>query len=169
MYAQYAPNLPKRGEKRLFAGLLLLSAALIATSLLPAVYAPRLLRVLAAVGLLLVAMIFSRCLMRRYVYRVEPCTGGDRDGTPDLTVTEYAGERGVVVCRVSVADVEWVKRLEKQTKRELLSQTRGHRVYPYTGTLFSEQEYLVSVRDGDEAVYLKIVGNDAFVAAILSR
>ncbi|MBQ9131113.1 MAG: hypothetical protein IJX62_01400 [Clostridia bacterium] len=168
MYVQYAPVLPKKREKRLFAGLLLLSVGLIAASLIPSVYAPHLLRALTAVCLLLSAMIFSRCLMRRYVYRVEPCTAEGMGDSRDFTVTEYAGSRCVVVCRISVCDVESAELLTAENRRRLLSAARGFRIYAYTGTLFPVEEYLLRIVDGGEKVYLKIEGNAALIRSLLT-
>ena len=168
MEIQYAPLLPKKQEKRLFAGLLLLSVALIAASLIPSVWAPHLMRALAAISLFTSAMIYSRCLMRRYVYRVELCTADEWGTSYDFTVTEYTGARGTVVCRLAVSNVESAVRLTAENRRSQLADTRGCSVYTYTGTLFPTEEYLLKAWDGEKPVYLKILASELLINRLLT-
>ena len=165
----FAPQEPKKQEKLLFWGLLILGLGATLVARIPEILFPAGLQMVGAVALVCAAMIFTQCLIRRYVYCVEPGESGTASGFPDFTVTEYTGKRMRVVCRISVDEVESAERMTKENKERLAKEMRGHPHYRYTGVLFSEEVYLLRIRGGGEYTYLQILANKDLIDALLRR
>ena len=165
----YAPQMPKKKEKLLFWGLLTLSLVAFLSSNVPQVLLPLGLQAVGAVSLALAAMIFTKCINRRYVYRVEMKEEGLETGSPDFTVTEYAGNCMRVVCRISVDEVESVERITRENRAHLKREIRERSWFDYTGVLFCEDVYLVRLRGNEEDTYLRILANKDLICALLRR
>ena len=166
----FAPQEPKKREKTLFWGLLILGLGATLVARIPEILFPAGLQMVGAVALVCAAMIFTQCLLRRYVYRVEMGENGTATtGYPDFTVTEYTGNRMRVVCRISVDEVESVERITPENKERLTKEMQGHPRYRYTGVLFSENVYLLRIRGSGEYTYLQILANKDLIDALLRR
>lgn len=165
----YAPQMPKKKEKLLFWWLLTLGLVAFLASRIPQVLLPLGLQAVGAVSLVLAAMIYTKCINRRYVYRVEMNEEGLATGSPDFTVTEYAGNRLRVVCRISVDQVEGVERITRENRARLKLETRERSRFDYTGVLFREDVYLVRLRGSEEGTCLRILANKDLICALLRR
>ena len=94
---------------------------------------------------------------------------GLETGSPDFTVTEYAGNRMRVVCRISVDEVESVERITRENRARLKRKIRERSRFDYTGVLFCEDVYLVRLRGNEEDAYLRILANKDLICALLRR
>ena len=165
----YAPQMPKKKEKLLLWGFLILGLAAFLASRIPQVLLPLGLQAVGTVSLVLAAMIFTKYVSRRYVYCVEMNEESLATGSPDFTVTEYAGNRLRVVCRISVDEVESVERITRENRARLKRETRECACFDYTGVLFCEDVYLVRLRGSEEHTCLRILANKDLICALSRR
>lgn len=163
---EYDPKSPKKKEKLLLFALLFGAALLFGVSHISDLPIPALPQLGALFCLVGTVMITGRCLLRRFVYRVDVREDGNAGDPPDLTVTEYYGNHVSVVCRISVADIETVTHITPQNRKELSEMLRQKRVYHYTACLFSDELYLLTVRDEDEVFYIRILADHSLLAAL---
>lgn len=159
---QYDPKPEKKREKLLVFGMLSLALLLFVVSKMPNMKYPAFFQLFAVCFLAAAVFVASRCLLRRYVYQIEP--GTDENVTPDFTVTEYYGNHVTVVCRISAADVEKILPVTAQNRKEISSMIRKKRVYYYTATLWANNKYLLLVRDEDETFYMHILADSRLLS-----
>ena len=159
----YAPQTPKKKEKLLLWGFLILGLAAFLASRIPQVLLPLGLQAVGTVSLVLAAMIFTKYVSRRYVYRVEMNEESLATGSPDFTVTEYAGNR------LRVDEVERVERITRVNRARLKRETRECACFDYTGVLFCEDVYLVHLRGSEEHTCLRILANKDLICALSRR
>ena len=97
-----APTPDKRREKHLVLLLAILGILLFALSGLPGMLLPALWQILAVASLTFAVYVLALCLLRRYVYAIEPRENAPAEAPLDLTVTQICGKRRTVVARFSV-------------------------------------------------------------------
>lgn len=166
---EYDPKLPKQRERILLFAFLFFAAILFAVSAMPGVAFPALYQLISVLLLVGVVMLVSRCMLRRFVYRVEPREGAQPQDPCDLVITEYYGNHASVVCRISVADIENITRLTHENSKEVSAMLRQQRVYHYTALLWSDQIYLLTVRDEDEVFYIRILADNTLLSVLKSH
>ena len=112
---------------------------------------------LLSLGMLAMGIfITTRYVMRSYVYAVMRTDDGD-----DLTVTELHGRHTVTVCRVSMDNVAYAlvvpmgdREAEADVKNRIKADKR--KVYNYCADLFGEKYICLFVREGGEAIAIKL-------------
>lgn len=159
---EYAPNSPKKRETCLLLMFILPAVLFYGCSYLPDIGFAWLYRLSALVLLVCAVAVVTRYLIRRYVYRAEPCA--DARGAVDLTVTEFLGKCATVVCRVSADDILDAVLVTPENRRSLTAQTRGHRTYDYTDRLYPQNRYRLSVLDGEETFYVYILADEKLLS-----
>lgn len=157
---EYAPMFEKKKEKLLTVGFLLLGLALYFTgTLIPGLPMPGLFQVLGVFALTVMILLFSLCLSRRYVYRIEE----KRDGGVDFIITEYYGRRITVVCRVAVESVMTAIPVNTETRKSVASPKAKNRVYNYTGVLFGEDRRYLRIEEAGECFFVQICATDDLI------
>ncbi len=156
---EYAPQFIKKKEKLLTYGFLGLGVLLFAVSVIPGMPLPWVFQLFAVSALVPTVSIFSLCLARRYVYTVEERAGA----APDFTITEYAGKRVQVVCRVSLTSIRSVTPWTGATKATLGEEKQGKQYFSYTGVLFDEGQYLVYAEECGVPLLIRICADDALL------
>ena len=166
---RYEPKSKKTWEKTLLLLFLLLGVIAFATSTIRGILFPSLLQLFAVFMLVGVVMITSRCLMRRFIYSVEPREGASEGEPLDLVITEVYGNRMSVVCRISVADVVEVTSITPESRKEISALTKGKLVYRYTEELFPTDYRMLTTRMDEEIAYIKISANKDLIKAIFNH
>ena len=155
---EYAPQFVKRKEKLLCYGFLGLGTILFALSMTGIVPIPWVLQILAVISFIPMVSIFSLCLSRRYVYRVE-----EREGaSPDLVITDHCGKRVTVVARISLSSIRKVIRVTGNSRRE----REGKQFFSYSGVLFNEAQYDVYAEECGTHLLLRICADDTLLSLL---
>ena len=163
---EYAPVFTKKKEKLLTFGFLILGMALYLTgALIPGIPVPGLFQLLGVFCLVVMIMLFSLCLSKRYVYSV----GENERGAMDFTITEYYGRRITVVCRVAVESVKAAIPVNPETRKAFLSQKAGNRGYNYTGILFDEKRWFLKIEESGESFLVQICANDDLIRLLTNH
>ena len=166
---EYDPRSSKKAEKTLLFAMLGLSAVLFLLAEIPHILFPFFYQLVAFLLLIGAILLTSRCIHRRFTYRVEP-----REDTPecellDLVITEHHSHHASVVCRISVGDIEEIKPLTPQNRKEVSVMLRKKRVYYYTAQLFASNAYLLTVRDEDEIFYIRLLADSQLLSLMKYR
>lgn len=157
---EYAPKFLKRKEKQVTYGLFGVGAVLFVVSSIAGFPVPWVFQILGLAALGGAIYIYSACLARTYVYRVE-----DRGReTPDLIVTERVGKRVQTVCRISLASVEAVLTVGRESKEERAKKRTGRQYFSYTGVLFDEVRYDVLATECDVPLLIRICADETLLA-----
>ena len=157
---EYAPNFLKRKEKQVTYGLFGIGAVLFVASSIAGFPIPWLFQILGLVALGGAIYIYSACITRTYVYRVE-----DRDRmTPDLIITERVGKRVQIVCRISLSSVQGVYPVSKETKRTLEKRRAGRQYFSYTGVLFDGEQYYIEAEECDVPLLLRVCADETLLS-----
>ena len=163
---EYAPVFAKKKEKLLTYGFLILGMAIyLMGALIPGLPMPGLFQVVGVFCLVVMIMLFSLCLSKRYVYSI----GENERGGTDFTITEYYGRRITVVCRVSVDSVKAAIPVNGETRKSFSSQKAGNRGYNYTGVLFDEKRWFLKIEESGEAFLVQICANDDLIRLLTSH
>jgi len=157
---EYSPTLTKRKERLISILLLFLGLCLFGFSQVEGIPFPIIYQALGLFSLTATIILISRYLMRRYVYSIVPRENGPADGVPDFVVTEYYGRRISVVCRVSLADVEEILPITKETKKTVREKQKGRLFYDYTADLFSQNRYLLTITDGEHRFSARLLADE---------
>ncbi len=165
---EYAPKPKKTKEKLIFALSLVLAAACFGVSHIPAVPYPAVYQLLMVFCLVGTVMILVRCLMRNYVYRVEPRENAAPDEPPDFTVTEVYGNRRSVVCRISAGEVRRIERVTRENRSALSTAQKRKRVYYYTAQLQPSNLWVLAVEEEGEEFFVRICADEGLIQ-ILNR
>lgn len=160
---EYAPKPQKTKEKLIFALSLVLAAACFGISHVPAIPYPAVYQLLTVFCLVGTVMILVRCLMRSYVYRVEPQENAAPDGIPDFTVTEVYRNRRSVVCRISAGDVRSIERVTRENRAALSAAQKRKRVYYYTAQLHPSDLYVLAVEEDGEEFFVQICADEGLI------
>lgn len=163
-----APTPDKRREKHLVILLFLLGILLFTLSGLLEMAIPLLWQLLAVVSLSLAVYVLALCLLRRYVYAIEPREGASADAPYDFTVTELRGKRRTVVARFSVTEIRNIRPVTEGNRRALAAELRGKRSFDYSGVLFAESAAYVEAELAGEAVVIKILAEERFLGALFA-
>lgn len=166
---QYEPKDPKKQEKLILLSLLVGAAILLSVASIPQMIYPVLLQLPAVLLFVAVVMIAGKCLLCRYSYRVEMRSGGAAGEPMDFLITQYQGDRASVVCRISVADIEEIVRSTPQSHKQIKQMLKKGRVYNYTARLSLNDAYLVTVRDGEELLYLWILADELLLSLLNTK
>ena len=160
MTYEYDPKSPKIKELGLFLAMTLPALPLFAFSWWVSLAVAWLYR-FTAVILLTVGFAFSsRYLMRRYTYRIEPRHGVRLEAPPDLVVIEQVGKRIRTVCRVSLGDAVEITRLTQENRKTLIEDAKKKRCYVYTDRLPASNDTFLTVLDGEEYVWIRILADE---------
>ncbi len=156
---EYAPRFQKKKEKVLcwfFAliGCLLVLLPSFLGELLPF---PAAVQALGVGCIAVMILIFSLVVSKHYIYSI---TEADEDGNVDLLITECAGPRRTVVCRVSVTSVLEVIPVTEETRKTYASRASGMQQYNYTGVLFGEDQRYLKIEEGGESFLVRICATD---------
>jgi hypothetical protein len=65
-----------------------------------------------------------------------------------------------VVCRVSVADIEKIRPITKDAKKEARQMQKGRLFYDYTADLFSKNRYLLMITDGEHRFCARLLADE---------
>jgi len=159
---EYAPHFLKKKEKRLCYGFFGLAAILFVASAIDGLPLPWLFQTLAVAAIVPMITVYSLCLSRDYTYTVQ----ARKDAAPDFIITEHVGKRSQVVCRISVASVQRVEPLTKETKRAPEKSREGRQYFSYTGVLFDERQCYVYAEECDTALLLRICADDTLFSLL---
>lgn len=168
MIYEYAPNSKKRREIITLVLCLCLSVASFALTELFHAFFSVLLQLLGIAMLFAALLVFTRCLMRRYVYHVERREDAAPDAPYDFVITEFYGSHRSVVCRIAVDEILGATRITRQTEKEFSSRRRGKRVYTYTDLLVPENGYVLEVCHEDEQFFVRILADERLLELLLS-
>ena len=163
---EYAPLSSKKAEKLVLISMLICAALSFAVVEIYQWKISFLFELVGFASLGFAILITSRCLLRRFSYRVEPREGGAEGDAPDLVITEYHGHHVGVVCRISVNDIEDILLTTSKNRREVSSMLRKKRVYHYTAQLAASNIYLLTVRDEEEVFYLRILADETLLSLL---
>ncbi len=165
----YEPKSPKKPEKLTVAVLLLVGLLLfLMVAAIPTLPFPSILQLCGVFFLAGAILILSQCLLRHYTYCIDLPDGAGEGAIPDLTVSEYYSRRVSVVCRISLADIESAVLVTAENKKSLSAMLKKKRVYRYLACLTAENICLLTVRDGDEIFYVRILA-DKTLLSLLQR
>lgn len=157
---EYAPVFAKKKEKQMTYGFMALGLILyLIGAFVPGLPMPGLFQLLGVFCLVVMILLFSLCISKRYVYAV----GEGDSGGVDFTITEYYGRRMMVVCRVSVESVKAAIPFNEETKRNFSSHKAGNRVFNYTGVLFDEERWYLKIEENEERFLVQICANDDLI------
>lgn len=158
---EYTPRSRRKKEFWIVAILTLAATFLFCCSTLPNCPYPSLWQLTCVVLLVAVIMLVSKCLLRSFIYRVELREGASVDEAAyDLIVLECYGKRRTVVCRVALSDIENVRCVTQENRKELFKQLRGKQVYRYFSELTPTNSYLLTLSNADMEGYLWIVADE---------
>ncbi len=166
---RYEPKSKKKREKGLLFALLILAVALFGCAQIPNVFLPAVLQLLGVFCLVGVVMLISRYLLRSYAYSVEPSETAAPDAPKDLVITETYGNRVSVVCRISVINVESIREITPQNRKQIAAELKGKRVYKYAAELFPEDYHLLSVSLDEERFFIKLSADQPLISAIMKH
>lgn len=161
---EYAPRSSKKTEKGILISMLICAVLSFGVVELYQWRISFLFQLIGFASLGFSILITSRCLLRRFTYRVEPREGGAEWDAPDLVITEYHGHHVGVVCRISVNDIEEILLTTPKNRREISSMLRKKRVYHYTAQLVASNIYLLTVRDEEEIFYLRMLADETLLS-----
>lgn len=156
---EYDPRSSKKAEKSILLVLLLAAVLLLLLAEIPNLLFPFFYQLVAVFFLMSAILITSRCLLRRFSYRIEPREDLPESELLDLVITEHHSHHASVVCRISVHDVEDTLHLTPQNRKAVSAMLRKKRVYYYTSSLFASNCYLLTVRDEEEVFYIRILAD----------
>ncbi len=163
---EYAPMFAKKKEKLLALGFMVLGFAIFMIgSSVPGIPVPGLFQLLGVFCLVVMVMVLSLCISKRYVYSIEETDSG---GT-DFIITEYYGKRMMVVCRVSVGSVMAAIPANAETRKNFASHKADNRVYNYTGVLFGEERWYLKIEESGERFLVQICANDDLIRRLTSH
>lgn len=163
---EYAPKSKKTKEKVVLGLTLVLAAACFGVSQIEQIPYPAIYQLLMIFSLVGTVMITARCLMRNYIYRVEPRENGGEGDLPDFTITEYYGNRVTVVCRISVGDIRGITPVTKKNRDAISAMQKKKRAYYYTGELQSANAYVLTVEQDEDEFFLRICADEGLLQAL---
>lgn len=163
---EYDPRSSKKAEKLLLLMLLGLAVALFLIVELWQVSFSFFYQLIAFLCLMGAILLSGRCLLRRFTYRIEPREDMPECELLDLVITEHHSHHASVVCRISVDDIEDVKLVTSQNRKEISAMLRKKRVYHYTAQLFTFNCYLLTVRDEEEIFYIRLLADSQLLSLI---
>lgn len=161
-----APTPDKRREKHLVFLLTILGILLFVLSGLPGMLLPGLWQLFAVASLAFAIYVLALCLLRRYVYALEPRENAPAEAPLDFTVTELRGKRRTVVARFSVEDLREIRPITDGNRRTVAKEMRGKRCFDYSGVLFAEPTAYVEAEVSGESVFVKILAEERFLGAL---
>lgn len=161
-----APTPDKRREKHLVLLLAILGILLFALSGLPGMLLPALWQILAVASLTFAVYVLALCLLRHYVYAIEPRENAPAEAPLDFTVTQICGKRRTVVARFSVEDLREIRPVTPGNRRTIAQELRGKRCFDYSGVLFAESTAYVEAEVSGETVFVKIFAEERFLGAL---
>lgn len=161
-----APTPDKRREKHLVLLLMILGILLFALSGLPGMLLPGLWQLFAVASLAFAIYVLALCLLRRYVYALEPRENAPAEAPLDFTVTELRGKRRTVVARFSVEDLREIRPITDGNRRTVAKEMRGKRCFDYSGVLFAEPTAYIEAEVSGETVFVKILAEERFLGAL---
>lgn len=168
MQYEYAPNMKKRREIITLVLCLCFGVAGFVLSGFFSTFLSVLLRLFGIAMLFFALLVFTRCLMRRYVYRIEQSEDSAQETSYDFVITEFYGSHQSVVCRISVDEIVGATHITRQTEKEFSSRRRGKRVYSYTGLLVPANGYVLEVCHEDEQFFVRILADARLLELLLS-
>ncbi|MBQ2734597.1 MAG: hypothetical protein IJF33_02075 [Clostridia bacterium] len=166
---EYDPHSSKKAEKTLLFLLLALAVVLLLIAEIPGILFPFFYQLVGFLSLMGAILLTGRCVLRRFTYRIEPREDVPECELLDLVITEHHSHQAGVVCRISVEDIEDVKHLTSQNRKEVSAMLRKKRVYYYTAQLFASNCYLLTVRDEDEIFYIRLLADSQLLSFIKHR
>lgn len=161
-----APTPDKRREKHLVFLLTILGILLFVISGLPGMLLPGLWQLFAVASLAFAIYVLALCLLRRYVYALEPRENAPAETPLDFTVTELRGKRRTVVARFSVEDLREIRPVTEGNRRAVAKEMRGKRCFDYSGVLFAEPTAYIEAEVSGETVFVKILAEERFLGAL---
>ncbi len=162
---EYAPRFPKKKEKTICWILAAVGVVLfVVPSFIPALPYPAILQGFGVIALTAMIMLFSLCVAKHYIYRIEE----NERGSLDFVITECTGKRRLVVCRVSLSSVLEVIPVTEESKKTFGGRNSGMQRYNYTGILFDESTYYVKLEEDGAAFLVQICATDDLIC-ILNR
>ena len=161
-----APTPDKRREKHLVFLLMILGILLFVISGLPGMLLPGLWQLFAVASLAFAIYVLALCLLRRYVYALEPRENAPAEAPLDFTVTELRGKRRTVVARFSVEDLREIRPITDGNRRTVAKEMRGKRCFDYSGVLFAEPTAYIEAEVSGETVFVKILAEERFLGAL---
>ena len=163
IYCYRSRPLGKR-EKGIAAALLLLGGFSLSLSLLPNFFLFWLYRLFAIVFFVGFAAFFGRYCLGDYTYAVE--SDSRMGDLPDLVITKHRRGRGVVVCRVSVGDVIKVTPVRQDNRKDVKKESAGGRCFCYTARMGTKNTYLLTLRDGEERIFVLIEADERLISLL---
>lgn len=160
---EYIPTTKKKTEFFAVAILSVLATVLFCFSMQAFCPYPALWQMASVLLLVAVIMLVSKCLLRRFVYRVAPRKDAAEEAPPDFTVIECYGKRSTVVCRISIADIEEITPIAPENKKQIAEAAKGKPFYRYYSELSPQNAYQLTVQTGEEFFYLCIVADDRLI------
>ena len=164
-----APTPDKRREKHLVFLLTILGILLFVISGLPEMFGDSMLWIwqfFAVASFAFAIYVLARCLLRRYVYALEPRENAPAEAPLDFTVTELRGKRRTVVARFSVEDLREIRPITDGNRRTVAKEMRGKRCFDYSGVLFAEPTAYIEAEVSGESVFVKILAEERFLGAL---
>ena len=123
---------------------------------------------LGAICLMIGVTVVTRYLMRSYRYRLAPSDGFGGE-TMDFSVIESYAGRVRTVCRISLSDIVEVSYLQRENQKALRAEQRGKCVYYYVEEMKPRGLCLLSVRDGEETLFVQIVADERLYLLLKSH
>ena len=164
-----APTPDKRREKHLVFLLTILGILLFVISGLPGMFGDSVLWIwqfFAVASLAFAVYVLALCLLRHYVYAIEPRENAPAEAPLDFTVTQICGKRRTVVARFSVEDLREIRPVTPGNRRTIAQEMRGKRCFDYSGVLFAESTAYVEAEVSGETVFVKIFAEERFLGAL---
>lgn len=152
MIYSFSSKSKKTKEKLLLAGFWTFGAMLMFLSLLPGFPFPFLPQFFAVCLFAAGISLLSKSFLRSFTYEI--VRNGQNPDVPDLVVTERAGQRSTVVCRISVGDVQDAFSLPANQQKAFFRLCRGKQTYRYTDEWLPEQLLTLVLKRGSNAEYL---------------
>ena len=104
-------------------------------------------------------LLLTRYVTRSFIYAIEPT---DRGG--DFTVTEVAGKRRTVTCRIALGSIK-----EKQVVSDLKdARSKKIRIFDYRPDILPEKSILLLSDEGGETVYICLGYDEELLSALPS-
>ncbi len=165
---EYAPRFKKKKEKTLcwFFALIGCLLVLLPSFLGDALPLPAVVQALGVGCIAVMILIFSLVVSKHYIYSIAEA---DEDGNADFLITECAGPRRTVVCRVSTTSVLEVIPVTEESRKIYASRASGMRQYHYTGVLFGEDRRYLKIEEGGETFLVQICATDDLILRLTTH
>ena len=158
----------KRKEAFLAISLLILSVLFFAFAEFPAGLLPQLFRLVGFLHLTAFLGVLLFCFLQSYLYCIEAGESAYTEA-PDFVILQRRGRQTRTVCRISVLDVQAVQRVTPENRKALHTEIKGRRVYHYCDRIRPDNLYLLTVTEGEDVCYIRIMADERLLSYFEGR